>query len=561
MKQRVLMVALFAMASLLGCVAGAPRTASEVSLSTPDAPRAATPLFDGMGEHTRPVASASPLAQRYFDQGLIWAFAFNHDEAIRSFQQAAQIDDRCAMAWWGVALCHGPHINNPVVTEERARAAWDALQAAQARRATAAPVEQALIDALAARYAWPAPADRRPLDEAYARAMERVHRQFPDDLDVTTLYAEALMDLQPWNLWTQAGAPIGQTPQILAALEQVLARNPRHPGAAHLYIHACEASPFPERADAAAAVLRSAVPASGHLVHMPAHIDVQLGRWSLAADQNVRAAEADRRYREISPRQGFYRVYMAHNHHFLAFACMMEGRREAAMTAARDMLAGVPPEFARDNAAMIDCFMPIALEVMMRFGRWDELLAEPPPSERFPIATALWRFMRGVAFAAKGQVTEARAEQAAFELAAAIVPPEALMMINPAVKVLAIARRMLEGEIAYREKRFDDAIAELRAAVALEDELLYMEPPDWIQPVRHTLGAVLLDAGRHLEAEQVYRADLKIWPENGWSLHGLANALRGRDATEEARDVEARFDKAWARSDTRIAASCLCVRR
>ncbi|HMQ14598.1 MAG TPA: hypothetical protein PKC49_01375 [Phycisphaerae bacterium] len=518
-------------------------------------------LFDGMGQHTRTVTTDSARAQQYFNQGLVWAYAFNHDEAIRSFAEAARLDPKCAMAWWGVALCNGPHINNAVVPEERGRAAWEALQNAQALRRYANPTEQALIDALAHRYADPPPSDRGALDQAYADAMREVWLAHRNDSDIGTLYAEALMDLQPWDLWTAEGEPKGIAPEAVAVLEHVLALDPHHPGAAHLYIHAVEASPHPERALAAADVLRTAVPIAGHLVHMPAHIDVRVGKWQSAADQNVAAIAADRRYRQIVPKHGFYHLYMAHNHHFLAWASMMEGRYEAALKAAREMVAGVPPEFIESDGQVVDTVAGIGFEVLMRFGRWDDVLAEPEPPPALPITRALWRFARGVAYAAKGQLEDALAERRRFQEAVALVPEGAMMATNPATDVLAIADHMLAGEILYRRGRIDEAAFELRKAVAIEDRLRYMEPPDWIQPVRHTLGAVLTAGGRYGQAEAVYREDLKRWPDNGWSLYGLAQCLKARGADEEAAAVEARFARAWSRSDTKISSSCLCVSR
>lgn len=521
--------------------------------------RTRAPLFDGLGAHHRAITTASPLTQRYFDQGLVWAYAFNHDEAIRSFRAALEHDPNCALAWWGIALCNGPHINNPVMDAPRSAAAWEALQRAQALAPGSNPVEIDLIAALACRYADPPPADRRPLDEAHALAMKGVWTRHAHDADVGTLYAEALLDLQPWDLWTKDGQAKGNTPEILAVLERVLELDENHPGANHLYIHAVEASPHPERGDSAATRLRTAVPLSGHLVHMPAHIDVQLGRWSLAADQNVQAIAADRRYRKLSPHQAFYRVYLAHNHHFLAFASMMEGRSAVALRAARDMIAGVPAEFVRENGAWVDPYMSIALDVLKRFGRWHEILREPPPPVELPITTAFWHFSRGIAHAALGQVADAERELAAFRIAANALPPDTLMAINPAPQVLSIADHMLVGEIAFRRGDIDGAVSALRRAVALEDDLLYMEPPDWIQPVRHTLGAILVHAGRFAEAERVYRDDLTIWPENGWSLHGLATCLRSLGKEDEAAQVEQRFARSWSRADVKIGASCLCV--
>ncbi len=522
-------------------------------------PRGESPRFPGMGGHHRRITTRSSEAQAFFDQGLVWAFAFNHDEAIRSFETAARRDPDAAMPWWGAALCHGPHINYPMMPAERSKAAWEALQKARARMGTASPVERDLIEALSARYADPPPADRRPLDEAYASAMEACWRKHADDADVATLFAESLMDLQPWDLWTHGGQPKGRTKEIIAVLEAALRIDPDHPGALHLYIHAVEASPNPGRALAAADRLRRLVPDAGHLVHMPSHIDVRVGHYAAASDQNEMAIDADRRYRQRVPRQGFYRVYMLHNHHFLAFSCMMEGRMAAALKAAREMVAGVPEEYARRESALVDPYMMIVFDVLKRFGRWDDLLREPRPPAHLPITTAHWRFARGVALAAKGDVAGARREQAAFRQAVAAVPKDAMMAINKAHHVLEIASHMLEGEIALRERRTDAAVAALREAVRLEDNLIYMEPPEWTQPVRHTLAAVLLDAGRVREAEQVYRDDLADWPENGWSLHGLAQCLRERGESAEFAAVKKRFTEAWRRADVEIGSSCLCV--
>lgn len=517
------------------------------------------PLFKGMGDHQRAITTKSLAARTYFNQGLNWTFAFNHDEAIRSYQEAARLDPTCAMAFWGIALCNGPHINNPKMSPEQSRAAWDAIQKAMSLRDKASYLESRLIEALSARYAQKPPDDRRKLDEAYADAMQKVYELDINDADIGTLYAESLMDLQPWDLWTHDKKSKGHTLKIIALLEHALKIDPNHPGANHLLIHAVEASAHPEQADAAATVLRTLVPASGHLVHMPSHIDVRLGRWALAADQNEAAIKADAAYRKISPKQGFYSVYLAHNHQFLAFAAMMEGRSDVALKAARDMIADVPPEFLRDQPQFIDPFMMIVLDVLKRFGRWDDILREPPPAKNLPITLAMHYFSRGLAYAAKGRIDDALKEQQRFKTAAEKVPQDAVMAINPAHKVLSIAEHMLAGEIAFRRKNIDEAVKELRAGVELEDGLLYMEPPEWMQPVRHTLGAVLVSAKRYDEAERVYREDLKNWPENAWSLFGLAQCLRAQNRTAELSGVEKQFEKAWSRADVKIGTSCLCV--
>ncbi len=552
MYQRMIRFLVFCTLVVSGC-----RTAGRAT--TPAG--ATVPLFHGMGTHQREVTTSSPLAQEYFNQGLVWTFAFNHDEAIRSYQQAATFDPSCAMAWWGIALCNGPHINNPLMPPERSQAAWDALQKAIQLAGNASAVERALIEALAKRYSDPPPTDRKALDEAYATAMREVWNKYPNDADVGTLFAEAMMDMRPWDLWQKDGKPQPGTLEIVAVLNDVIRLQPDHPGALHLHIHTIEASPNPSEALASADRLRDLVPASGHLLHMPTHIDVLTGRWVQASESNERAIEADRAYRRISPKQDFYRVYMAHNQHMLCFASMMEGRRHTAFRTVREMIAAVPEDYARTNAAFIDGVMASPYEVLMRFGQWDAILREPAPAEYFPIATALWRFTRGVAYAAKGQVSEAQREREEFKRAAAAVPKDAIVAINPAEKVLAIAGHVLDGEIAYRQHNIDRAVASLREAVKMEDDLLYMEPPEWIQPVRHTLGAILLSNGRYEEAEVVYREDLKNWPENGWSLYGLEQCLRAQGATAEADQVERRFRKAWSRADVNIGSSCLCVKR
>jgi tetratricopeptide (TPR) repeat protein len=376
---------------------------------------------------------------------------------------------------------------------------------------------------------------------------------------VGTLYAEALMDLQPWDLWTKDGKPKGGTEEVMAVLERVMAKQPDHPGATHLYIHTVENSPFPEKGDRAADTLRTLVPASGHLVHMPAHIDVQTGRWAMAAEANEKAIEADRKYREISPRQGFYSIYMAHNHQFLAWVCTMDGRSEKAIREARTMVAGVPAEFLEKSPAAIDGYLPIAYEALVRYGRWDEILKEPAPPPTLPILTAFWHLTRAIAFAAKGQVDDAVKEQAAFREAVARIPADRKMAINPAKSVMALADHVLEGEIAVARGETDKAISHLQEAVKIEDDLVYMEPPDWLLPARHTLGAVLVSAKRYDEAEKVYREDLKAWPENGWSLFGLAQCLKALDRKDEAAAAQKRFDAVWSRADTTLTSTCLCV--
>ena len=545
------LILLLVLIGTLGCpsiLAAAPAANSEVP----------PPLFEGLGSQGRQVTTSSAEAQRYFNQGLCFLYAFNHDEAIRSFRQATVLDPACAMAWWGISVANGPHINNPVVPPERAKAAWDALTKAREATPKASKTEQALIAALAKRYAHPQPEDRKPLDEAYAAAMREVWKAHPDDPDVGALFAESMMDLRPWDFWTADFKPQPGTEEFVAALESVLAKHPNHALALHLYIHAVEASPHPEKALAPADRLRDLQPGLGHLVHMPSHIDVRLGHWAKAIESNAKAIESDRKYREQSPRQGFYHVYMAHNHHMLAYAAIMRGQSKLAIDSINNMAKGIPPEWVKENAAVADGFTAMPLEVLVRFGKWDEVLAAPDPPDYLPIARALRHCSRGIAFAAKGEVAKAKVEQAAFLVAQAKVPPEARFSNNAAADLLAVAEHLLAGEIRYREGKVEIALAELREAVKREDALRYAEPPDWIHPVRHALGATLLAEGRAAEAEKVYREDLAKLPDNGWALFGLARSLELQGQSDEAAKFAARFKELWRDADIKITSSCYC---
>ena len=550
---RSVLILMLALSAAAGCGKRGDKTPAG---STPSP--TGQPLFGNLGAHQRKVTTQSPEAQKYFDEALTLVYSFNHDEAIRSFKAAAELDSTCAMAYWGISLANGPHINNPAMDEEHSRAAWQALKQAEARVAGASATEHELIQALATRYADPIPEDRKLLDEAYANAMRTVWKAHPEDADVGALFAEAMMDLRPWDLWTQDGKPQPGTEEIVATLDTVLAIAPNHPLANHLYVHALEASPEAEKALPSADRLRTLVPGAGHMVHMPAHIYSRVGRWADAAAQNVAAIKADQEYRARSPEQKFYRIYMAHNHHFLSWASMMEGRSEEAIRAAREMIAGVPPDFVRELAFFADGYMTVEMEALMRFGRWEEILALPEPPEYLPITATIRHSTRGVALAATGRVAEAKTEQLAFETAAGRLTEEMVVGNNPAMTVIDIARHLLDGEILAQEGKTDAAVKALTRAVELEDGLRYNESPDWMQPVRHALGAVLVRAGRFAEAEQVYREDLKRYRENGWALHGLARCLRERGATEEAAAVEARFTKAWSRADVTIKTSCFC---
>ncbi|MEN3371287.1 MAG: hypothetical protein V7609_3430 [Verrucomicrobiota bacterium] len=521
-------------------------------------------IFEGLGSYSRKVTTSSPKAEQYFNQGLGFYHGFNHGAAIRAFKEAARIDPTCAMAHWGIALANGPHINFPMVPPPAAGAAWKELQLAQQHAEKASPVERALIEALSHRYANPQPENRKPLDEAYAAAMREVWKQYPNDPDAGALFAEAMMDLRPWDQWTRDGQPNPGTDEILATLDAVLALNQNHPFANHLYIHAVEASRNPERADAAADRLRTLQPGLAHNVHMPSHIDIRRGRWQQAIDTNVRAVDADKRYRKIAgPPTGLLPVYAAHNHHMLAYGALMTGQRQVAMKHARAMVAEMPAKFVKESAAFADGFFAVPLEVLVRFGRWDEILAEPAKyPAAMPFVRAFHHAARATAYAARGETAKARKEQALFLDGAKLVPKETQLGNNTAAAVISLATHMIEGEILVAEGNVDAGVAELQTAVKEEDALKYDEPPAWMIPVRHSLGAVLMKAGRFAEAEQVYRDDLARLPGNGWSLFGLAESLREQKKNDnEAAAMNARFATIWAKADTKITTSCLCQAR
>ncbi|MBK8726058.1 MAG: hypothetical protein IPL96_08350 [Holophagaceae bacterium] len=513
-----------------------------------------------LGRHHRKVSTRVPAAQRAFDQGLVWAYAFNHDESVRAFQEAARLDPGLAMAWWGIALVNGPHINNPTLDDAHAKAAWEALLEAKRRAGAASPVEQGLIAALEQRYAQPNPADRKALDAAYAQAMAALAAKYPQDADVVALAAEALMDVRPWDQWTRAGEPQPGTQEILAALRRALLRSPDHPLALHLTIHATEGSPHPERGKAAADRLRLLVPDAGHLLHMPGHTYARIGDWQGAAQANVRAMEADARYKARQPEIGFYGLYMVHDADFLAYTALMEGRKEVALAQTKAVVSAFPLAWVVENASFVDSFQSRYWEGLKRFGLWEELLAQPAPDARLPLSTAYWHALRGTAFAATGKVEEALKEQAAFEAAQSKIPEGFTWGSNAAGPVLQVAKAYLAGEIAFRQGKVDEAVAQLTEAAKQEDALKYDEPPACVIPSRHALGAVLLSARRAKEAEAVYRADLQAYPANYWSLLGLSQALTAQGKTAEAAKASAALRKAQARADQKAATSCLCVK-
>jgi tetratricopeptide (TPR) repeat protein len=516
-------------------------------------------LFDGTGPHTRKIATSVPQAQKYFDQGMAFLYGFNHDEAIRSLEAATRLDPKSAMAWWGLAMANGPHVNNAFVPPDREAAGTQAMVKAMALRSTAAPVDKALIEAGATRFNVPGGAlDRPTLDKNFAAAMKGVYERFPSDADVAVLYAEALMDLQPWDYWTD-GKPKGATTEICDLLARALALDPKHPQACHLTVHAWEASPTPEKAIKAADTLRDLQPALGHMVHMPSHTDVRVGAWEKAVVSNEKAIAADETYSKVRPKIGFYRLYMSHNRHMLGHAAMMVGQGKKAIQAMDAMAAAIPPEALKEMGGVLDGYMAMPMEVRVRFGKWDEILAMPPIPEGLPLSKALRHQARGVAFAAKGDIPAALAEEKLFLEAQKTLPESSSMGMNSGAAILAVAESLLRGEILVQEGKLDEGIKVLEKAVAAEDQLRYDEPPDWINPCRHPLGAALMRVGRYREAVKVYQEDLRRLPGNGWSLYGLSQAYKGAGNMRESIEAMGKFTSIWKDADTKITSSCLCL--
>ena len=523
------------------------------STPAPESTAPTAPLYDNLGTYHHAITTDSPDAQKYFDQGLTLSYAFNHAEAIRAFKQALALDPECAMCSWGVAYALGPNINAPI-TEDAAKEAFAAIE--QARMNAVADRERAYIDALAKRYAADPKAERAPLDRAYAEAMREVVKRFPDDLDAATLFAQSLMDTSPWNYWGQDGSPREFTNEVIASLESVLARKDDHAGAIHLYIHAVEASPDPGRAEKYADKLAALVPGAGHIVHMPAHIYLRTGRYDDASMANVDAIKADEAYfagDAVAGNMLYQAGYYPHNYHFLVTSASLEGRRTDALKAADNVRAKVHTDMMRDPAmgGMMQHMHLAPLYAKVRFSLWDQVLAEPVPADDLRYERAMSHAARGLAHAAQGRVKEAEAERAAL---AALKDEEGLetayvSSVNTAASVVAIGYEVLSGEIAAKQKNAAQAAKHYAQAVALEDGLTYMEPPDWPIPVRQLQGAALLELGRLTEAETAFRDDMKKFPENGWSLSGLQKSLERQKKTQEAADVAARLEKAWARAD------------
>ncbi|AYC36568.1 hypothetical protein DWG14_00778 [Streptomyces griseorubiginosus] len=539
-----------------------------------------------LGSHRRPVTTESAEAQLWFDRGLVWTYAFHHEEAVACFEKAAAADPDCAMAHWGIAYALGPNYNKPweffddrdlARTVERTHLAVESAHEKAAARAT--PVERALIGALRARYPQARPAeDCTVWNPPYADAMRAVHELAPDDADVAALYADALMNLTPWQLWDlRTGEPAlgARTREARAVLERALASatGRDHPGVLHLYVHLMEMSPTPELALTAADRLRGLVPDAGHLLHMPSHLEVLCGDYRRVVSDNSAAIAADEKVRARAGALNFYTLYRSHNYHFKIYGAMFLGQSQVALETAAQLEASIPEELLRVEsppmADWLEGFLAMRVHVLVRFGRWTDILDLPLPEDPrlYSVTTAMLHYARGVALSALGRVTEAEAERTLFRAAVARVPETRMLFNNTCADILAIASAMLDGELAYRKGEFDTAFAALARSIDLDDNLPYDEPWGWMQPTRHAYGALLLEQGRVAEAEAVYRADLGLddtlprplqHPGNVWALHGLHECLTRTGKNAEAQLVAHQLRTTTALADVPIEASCFC---
>ena len=546
-----------------------------------------TDYYD-LGTYRHTITTASPEAQMWFDRGLVWCYGFNHEESVRCFKKAADADPNCAMAYWGIAYAAGPNYNKPweafdaVDLSQSLTEAYAAAQIALAKIEAASAVEQALIKALQHRYQSEAPAENLNIwNDNYANAMREMYEAHSGDFDVCALFAEALMNRTPWSLWDlRTGEPaIGaDTREAMRVLEKALQQveqgdSERHPGLLHMYIHLMEMSPHPERALRASDALRNLVPDSGHLQHMPTHIDVLCGHYNDVVVSNSRAIIADRKYLAREGALNFYSLYRCHDYHFKLYGAMFLGQYAPALDAANEMIATLPEELLKvETPPMADWaegFVPMKMHVLIRFGKWREIIDAPLPEnqELFCVTTAMMHYAKGVAYATTSDVAVAESHQRLFEVAVSRVPETRYLFNNTCLDILAVAGEMLKGELAYRIGDFDTAFAHLRKSVELDDNLPYDEPWGWMQPARHALGALLLEQNRVAEAESVYRADLGLdatlsracqHPDNVWSLHGFYECLQRLGKTDEANMIKLRLDLAKARADVQIKASCYC---
>lgn len=516
------------------------------------------PVFTGLGDYDFPITTGSAEARQFFLQGFKLANAFNHAEAARSFIYATKLDPECASCYWGLAYVLGPNYNagmDPSVVE----IANEAVAKAQKYMANTTEREQALIRAIARRYPPEPIPDRSEYDQAYVDAMRQAHRQFPNDDDIAAMLAEAIMDAHPWDLWSFEGDPRPWTPEILEILEGILKRNPKHVAAIHMYIHATEASQAPELAKAHAARLPELTPGAGHLVHMPSHTYIRTGDYHLGSMVNEKAVEVDSMYVSACHAAGVYPLaYYPHNYHFLSACAAFEGRSELSIQAAQRMVAKLDTLAMRQpGLETIQHYWSIPYYLYVKFGKWEEALAAPRPAEDLPYPIAIWHYARGVAYAAKGQLEDARRELHRLRIAAANPMVEGITIwdINSAASLLQIADKVLEAEIANAAGDAETAIQLLMDAVKLEDGLNYNEPPDWFFSVRHHLGPILLEQKRYAEAEALYKRDLELFRKNGYALRGLYESLMAQGKTREAEEVKKRFEEAWQWADVELSAS------
>ncbi len=543
--------------------------------------------FD-LGAYGRTITASSPQAQLWFDRGLNWLYGFNHAEAIACFGKALESDPDCAMAHWGVSYAAGPNYNLPWVLYDPAgkaqalRESYDAMQRALAAAANATPVEQALIRALQARYPQrDAIEDQAPWDKAFTVEMRKLFHAWPDDLEVRSVFAEAIMNEMPWQMWdlrtgrATEGAGTDEAVEVLESALRDLPASWDHPGLLHLYIHLMEMSPFPQRALRAADRLRDLVPDSGHLIHMPTHIDVLCGNYRDVVVYNQKAVVADAKFLAREGAMNFYTLYRCHDHHFVVYGAMFLGQYTPALKAAQELIDTMPEEVLHmpspPMADFVESYLSVKQHVLVRFGKWREIIAQelPKDPDLYCSTTAMMLYAKGVAHSVLGEIEAAERMRASFRAARARVPESRRLNNNTMIDLLAIADEMLSGELEYRRGNFDLAFAHLRRAVVLDDSLPYDEPWGWMQPTRHALGALLLEQGHLAEAEAVYRADLGFdgktnracWhPENVWSLHGLHECLTRRGEAVEAPLIKSRLDLALARAEVPVRASCLCRR-
>lgn len=517
--------------------------------SAPIAPR-----LSGLGDHVMAVTTSSEDSQYFFNQGLRLTYGFNHSEALRSFKEAVRLDPNNAMAYWGWALVLGPNLNLPMQSAV-AEQAFQAVQQAMALRHAVSARERQYIEALAVRYAPVAPLDRSSLDASYANKMADLASELSDDLDAATLYTAALMNLSPWNYWKKDGQPLANTQKILDTLASVIARNPNHPGALHYHIHAVEAA-HPKLAELSADLLLPLMPGAGHMVHMPSHIYMRVGRYADAYESNRLASGADSSYIAQCNAQGIYPLnYYPHNLHFLVWAAMFQGRGEAAMEGARKVQSKIPVDMHGNAFGAFETFLSQPLYVMVRFGYWQQVLKEPAPVKSNEFMVGVWHYARGMAFSNLGKVKQAEQELTKLDGLRGELSAEYTIGFGSASRLLHVAALLLGGDIAANAKDFDDAISRLARAARIEDSLLYNEPPDWYFPTRHVLGAVLLQAGYAAEAEVVYWQDLKKNPKNGFSLFGLAQAQAAQGNSQGAEQALSDFNIAWSEADTELTSS------